>query len=48
MKIQKTGVSVGMIVTLVTFLFDVTGSDYGLWGYPTELVRPGPGALPLI
>ncbi|WP_456276418.1 CBO0543 family protein [Bacillus sp. AK128] len=36
---------VGMIVALVTMLFDVTGSDYGFWGYPVELVRPGPGAF---
>ncbi|UFT99279.1 hypothetical protein KO561_19220 [Radiobacillus kanasensis] len=36
---------VGITVALITMLFDVTGSDYGFWGYPTELVRPGPGAF---
>ena len=37
---------VGMIVALVNVLLDVIGSDMDFWGYPTELISPGPGAFP--
>jgi hypothetical protein len=36
---------VGMFVALITLTFDVIGSDLDFWGYPTELISPGPGAL---
>ncbi|WP_421378189.1 CBO0543 family protein [Bacillus salacetis] len=36
---------VGTFTALITVIYDVVGSDYSLWGYPTELVRAGPGAL---